>query len=533
MYKLICISGQSSARSFILKEGESVIGRAEESDIKISSSGVSKKHAVISVKGSVMSITDLGSKNGTFVNGVMVKKKELNQGDKIAVHDHVYQIVKGDVSVSDLSAMGGFDTPVSEDDLEYKGAIRTQAPGIKGNIDHFLDTTIMPFFEALMKRYSVSAIMTVLLIVVIAGIVLMVTIPVVEFDSYILDKETSQRAAYLSTLLAEQNKNTVGAENADPPSITAVEDVIGVKWAVITDVDGKILAPGERAGETIPVDRIRKIMTGQAGEYKGVTKSGEAFKSPVDLFPLAGGRYLVTAPIKAYLADQEKPAYIGFAVLEFETGAVRQSMTGAWQRILVGMAIACFVGFLLSMLLAKFFSYPFVKIYDEVDLAMKGEAKRVSFTFGSKVGKELIELINILLRKSRRASARASGGAVESLGQDFHGIDPVLIFESVGRSLRTPFFVLDSSKLIVSANTVFPLIAGYRAGDWHGVPIVDAIKEQRLLGVILDLMSRFDSMGQDISEEVMTNEKVYRVSVSGIKNDRGEYNYHCINVEVV
>ena len=535
MYKLICISGQNSARSFILKDGESTVGRAEDANIKISSSGISKKHATITVRGNNIEITDLGSKNGTFVNGVMIKRKELNQGDKIAIHDHVYQVVKGDLNASDLPSIGSFDAveSPSEDDLEYKGNLRAQEPGFKGGVNHFIETTIMPFFETLMKRYSVSAIITTLTVVVIAAIVLMVTIPVVAFDSYILDRETSQRAAYLVTLLAEQNKNTVGSETSDPPSISAVEDVIGVKEAFITDVDGKVLAPSEHAGETIPVDRIRKIQSGQAGEYTDVTKSGQPYKSPVDLFPLQDGSYLVTAPIKVYSAEQEKPAYIGFAVLKFETTAVKQSMKGTWQRILVGMAIACFIGFLFSILLAKFFSYPFTKIYDEVDLAMKGEAKRVGFVFGSREGKDLIELINILLRKARRSSIKSSGVGVDSLSQDFHTLDPILIFESVGRSLRTPFFVLDASKLIVSANSSFSVIAGYRTTDWHGVPIVEAVREQRLLGVVLDLISRFDSMGQDISEEVMVNEKVYRVSVSGLKNDRGEYNYHCVNVEVV
>jgi len=533
MYKLICISGQSSARSFILRDGENIIGRLEDSDIKIMSSGVSKKHAVLTVKGNNVTISDLGSKNGTFVNGVMVKKKELNQGDKIAIHDHVYQLVKGDISASDIPSITDFEGRSAEEELEYKAGPRSQTPGFRGNVDHFLETTIMPFFEALMKRYSVSSIITVLVVSVIAAIVLIVSLPVVQFDSLVLDRETSQRAAYLTTLLAEQNKDTIGAESSDPPSIKAVEDIIGVKWAVITDVDGRVLAPGDRAGETIPVDRIKKIVEGKAGEFKGVTKSGEAYKSPVDMYPMGGGRYLVTAPVKTYLADQDRIEYIGFAVLEFETGAVRQSMKGAWQRILVGMAIACFIGFIFSMLLSKFFSYPFIKIYDEVDLAMKGESKRVNFTFGSKDGKELIELVNILIRKSRRASAKASGGAVDSLAQDSHGADPVLVFESVGRSLRIPFFVLDVSKLIVSANQAFAVIAGYRAGDWHGVLIVDAVKEQRLLGVILDLIIRSDSMGQDVSEEVMANEKVYRVSVSGIKNDRGEFNYHCISVEVV
>ncbi|HOW16120.1 MAG TPA: FHA domain-containing protein [bacterium] len=533
MYKLICISGQNAPRSFILKEGDNTLGRAEESDLKVSSNGVSKKHAVITVKGNTVNVVDLGSKNGTFVNGVMIKKKELSQGDKIAIHDHVFQLVKGDLNAADLASVNSFDVPSLDEDKEYVSAPRTKASGLWGNINNFIETTVMPFFEMLMKRYPVAGIITILLVTMIVAVVLMVSIPVVQFDSYILDKETSQRAAYLATLLAEQNKDTIGSESPDPPSIKAVEDVLGVQFAVITDVEGKVLAPGERAGETIPVDRIKKILEGQSDEFKSVTKSGDIYKTPVDMFALSGGRYLVTAPIRTYLVDQGKYEYIGFAVLEFATAAVKQSMAGAWQRILVGIVLACFIGLIFSILISKIFSHPLLKIYDELDLAMKGESKRINFTFGSKEGKDLIELINILLRKSRRSSARSSAGGVDSLSQDIHGADPILVFESVGRSLRTPFFVLDTSKLIVTANQAFAVISGYRSGDWHGVPIVDAVREQRLLGVILDLISRSNAMGQDVSEEVMANEKVYRVSVSGLKNDRGEFNYHCISVEVV
>jgi len=222
MYKLICLSGQSSARSFILKEGDNTIGRLEQSDIKINSNGVSKQHAIIVVKGGNITVSDVGSKNGTFVNGVMVKKKELGVGDKIAIHDHVYQLVKGDISASDLPSVSSFDRAVADDDLEYKGNPRVKAPGIKGDINNFLDTTVMPFFESIMNRYYVSALITSLTVFIVAAIVLIVTIPIVEFDSYVLDRETSQRAAYLATLLAEQNKNTIGAENPEPPSIKAV-----------------------------------------------------------------------------------------------------------------------------------------------------------------------------------------------------------------------------------------------------------------------------------------------------------------------
>ena len=40
MYRLVCVSGQNAARSVILKEGDNVLGRLENSDVKISSNGV-------------------------------------------------------------------------------------------------------------------------------------------------------------------------------------------------------------------------------------------------------------------------------------------------------------------------------------------------------------------------------------------------------------------------------------------------------------------------------------------------------------
>lgn len=540
MFRLICISGQSSARSFILKEGDNVIGRSDESNIKITSNGVSKKHAVINIKGDSIHITDLGSKNGTFVNGVMVKKKEIGPGDKIAIHDHVYQLTKGDVKIEELSSFSPQELPQGEDaEYEYRGKPRGRTPGIKGGIDQFMETTVMPFFEEISKRYSVGAIISVVLISSIVLITLIVTVPVVQFDNMILDKEAAQRAVYLSNLLAEENKNTVAAQNEDVPSIKAAEDVPGVVWSAITDLSGKILAPADRAGDQLPgvvMDRIKEILKGSVTfKEDTVTIGANVYKRSADVYSMGQGQYIVTSPIKVYSEQEGQNKIIGFAALEFATAGLQNSMSGAWQRILVGMVIACFIGLMISIFFSRLFIIPFVRIYDELDLALKGETKRVGYSFGTREGMDLIELLNILIRKARRVSAKGFYDNVpDSLGHDLHGsIDNVLIFDSVGRSLKVPFFVLDNSNSIVSANQAFSSISSYRAADWHGVPIVDAIKEQRILGVILSLIARFDEMGQDLSEEAIVSEKVYRIGVSGIKNDRGEFVYHCISVEMV
>jgi len=68
-----------------LEEGQHHLGRSEDNEICLPSSKVSKRHALIIVKGSQAAIVDLGSSNGTFVNGILIKKQRLQFEDLISI----------------------------------------------------------------------------------------------------------------------------------------------------------------------------------------------------------------------------------------------------------------------------------------------------------------------------------------------------------------------------------------------------------------------------------------------------------------
>lgn len=71
---------------FPLAEGEIVIGRGSDAAVRIDSNGVSRHHARIVVKGDEARLEDLGSKNGTFVDGKRVTgTRTLREGDEIRV----------------------------------------------------------------------------------------------------------------------------------------------------------------------------------------------------------------------------------------------------------------------------------------------------------------------------------------------------------------------------------------------------------------------------------------------------------------
>ena len=64
-------------------EGRSRIGRSEESDVFLVDPSVSRTHAVVEVDGAEPVVRDLGSTNGTFVNGERIEAKHLKDGDEL------------------------------------------------------------------------------------------------------------------------------------------------------------------------------------------------------------------------------------------------------------------------------------------------------------------------------------------------------------------------------------------------------------------------------------------------------------------
>jgi hypothetical protein len=62
-----------------------VIGRGAEADLRISDPGISRRHAEIRVQGRGAKVVDLGSTNGTTVDGAKVREATLRDGQRIRV----------------------------------------------------------------------------------------------------------------------------------------------------------------------------------------------------------------------------------------------------------------------------------------------------------------------------------------------------------------------------------------------------------------------------------------------------------------
>lgn len=89
-------TGAQMGSRYTLADTPLVIGRGEDCEIRILDHSVSRRHARIDPSPIGVSLTDLGSTNGTFVNDVMIRATApLHDGDYVRVGNCIYRFLVG------------------------------------------------------------------------------------------------------------------------------------------------------------------------------------------------------------------------------------------------------------------------------------------------------------------------------------------------------------------------------------------------------------------------------------------------------
>lgn len=91
---LVVIYGEELGRKHDLEEGKTIIGRSSKSDIQIDHDSVSRQHVKVTVEEGRVSIEDVGSTNGTFLNDASLDGKVgLRNNDLIKVGRTVFKFI--------------------------------------------------------------------------------------------------------------------------------------------------------------------------------------------------------------------------------------------------------------------------------------------------------------------------------------------------------------------------------------------------------------------------------------------------------
>jgi len=151
-YALKFISGKYQGGEFPLKaEKQIVIGRSSELDMVLVEDMVSRKHARIVVNGTgQISIEDLGSTNGTFVNGEKVKQATLKEGDRILIGTSILKLILQGVGAGEV------DEVVAKQRLEevavQAARTSTKASSMTGKIEEIPLPDLLQLFHTSKKN---------------------------------------------------------------------------------------------------------------------------------------------------------------------------------------------------------------------------------------------------------------------------------------------------------------------------------------------------------------------------------------------
>ncbi len=91
----VVLAGMEIARKYDLDQAEVIIGRSQKATIQVDQESVSRSHARVRVAPDEVTIRDMGSTNGTWVNDNRVEEHVLRDGDLVKIGRTIFKYLSG------------------------------------------------------------------------------------------------------------------------------------------------------------------------------------------------------------------------------------------------------------------------------------------------------------------------------------------------------------------------------------------------------------------------------------------------------
>ena len=129
--KLLVIQGRPYGKSLVFPVGDYYFGRGPECHVRPESDWVSRQHCLMRVTAAGAFVRDLGSRNGTLVNGALLQsERQLSQGDQVQIGPLVFEVHMDrpapteplDVADADAVTLGADSQNTAELEVTQPGA---------------------------------------------------------------------------------------------------------------------------------------------------------------------------------------------------------------------------------------------------------------------------------------------------------------------------------------------------------------------------------------------------------------------------
>jgi pSer/pThr/pTyr-binding forkhead associated (FHA) protein len=143
--KLLVVNDGTSKKEVTLRRPRTVVGRKKGCKIRIQSESVSRIHCSLVMAGGRLTAKDLGSSNGTFVNGHRIKEQVLQAGDTLQIGVIKFQVqIIGSPTAGERPATGEAEptvaVPVDDDEVVF---FETDEPATAAAADELIEAEMI------------------------------------------------------------------------------------------------------------------------------------------------------------------------------------------------------------------------------------------------------------------------------------------------------------------------------------------------------------------------------------------------------
>jgi len=473
MYKLVVVGGKLRGEEFTLAAGESIIGRDDGCSIKLAINGISKKHVSITVKDDSAYLQDLGSSNGTFVNGKMVKRAQLNSGDKIALPDAIIQVVYiREKKVIIKKNVGKLKDADDDGDVNLDGG--SPPNNIIGKVIHLFKYRLMKPLYGINEEYEWKILIGIVLAVFVVVIISSAIGPVLLSSRDVLKYETAKRGAHYADEIARLNNRALESGNLDSVDTSFIEREDDVASYELMDLEGRIVRPMAKLNEY-----TQDAFAIQAKVW--ATKQNTTSK--VYIKELDAGQIGIAQKIMVYNPKIGVEEAVGVIAIHFSPKSLAVAATNdmtVYMEALATAGIAAVVFFGIFYFLT---TRSFEELRVQIEEATRGKRKTVEGRYLMFELDSIKNTINTMLTRLRELQSDGTE-KFQEVEDDAPYVTQLIEFLN---GCHGSAMVLDSQKNLQKLNTSAEDVTSIREAAAKGASLLDSAREQGFAATVIEL----------------------------------------------
>ncbi len=499
MYKLVAIGGKLRGQEYILENGDNTLGRDSECTICLPIDGISKKHLTITVTNDVAYIQDLGSSNGTFVNGKMIKRATVKDKDKIALPDVILQVV----NVEEKKIIIKKNSKNEDEESEDFARGGTPPKSLPRKLLYLFKYRFMNFLYGINEEYEWRILLGIITGVFVVTTITLAILPVLNNSRTVLKKEIAARGAVYAEMVAKLNSRALEQKNLDQIDTSFLENERGIHSYELFDLDGRIVRPIGKLNSY-----IQDTFSIQAKDW--ATKNTNRHEA---IMNLPGGMIGIARRVMAYNPKFNDTEAVGVIAIKFAPESMiieaKRNQTDYFEALVTAGLVAIVFSLAIYYLTVRHME----EFRFQVEETLRGKRKLLESRYLMSELSPLRSSINSILQRIR-----------ELQNEDVDDFDEVeddsVYVAQLSQFLRGsagPALVLDSEKNLQAINPEAEDLTGIRESAAKGLNIVDITREKGFAGRIVELCDMSASNGgTNQSQDYELSGKNYAVHAASL-----------------